>query len=189
MRLKKMIGVILATAICLTSSVTAFAAGLSAEEKLLLDKLKAGVEVDGTVVKVPAEFLTQAENELKKNGTDITADQAAIVSKKMDEVLAVAQANNVKSIADMKAIASEVLPLVEEAATAVGYTVAYDAAASNFSVTDPNGETVFSTKDVINQTGFDMTTTAAVGGSLVVLLAACVVVANKKKLFAKTIEA
>ena len=67
MKLKKLIGVALATVFCLTSSVTAFAAGISADEQLLLDKLKAGVEVDGTVVQAPAEFLAQAENELKTN--------------------------------------------------------------------------------------------------------------------------
>lgn len=192
MKKKSFLAVVLTLAMCFVSSVNVMAAtGLTADEESILAKLKAGIEVNGQVVQVPASYLNQAENELMSNAEDVTAEQAAVINGKIDEVAAIAKAENITSAADLKnsASADQLVAIVKDAAAVVGYTVAYDAASGAIDVADPDGNSVFATKNVINQTGFDMTTTVAVGSVLVTLLAASIVIASKKKLFVKTLEA
>lgn len=189
MKLRKILGVAAATILCLASSITALGAGLSASEQALLDQLKAGFTVNGVLIEVPASVINQVENELMKNDVDVTAKQADVILAKLDEAVALAEELNVTSIEDVKAKANKFLPIAKEAAKVVNYTIAYDAAKGIVTVANPNGNTVFATKNVINQTGFDLTTTVVAGGVVVTLLAACFVVASKKKLFVKAVEA
>lgn len=192
MKKKSVLTLLLAFLLCLASSISAMAAtGLTADEETILDKLRAGVEINGKTVEVPASYINQAENELMKNAQDITAEDAALINSKIDEVAAIAKAENITKASDLKnsASAEKIIGLVQEAAAVVGYTVSYDAASGIVNVLDPNGNSVFTTKNVINQTGFDMTATVVAGSVLVTLLAACAVVAGKKKLFVRAIEA
>lgn len=192
MKRKSIFSIVLILVLSLASSVTAFAAtGLSEAEESILAKLEAGVEVNGQVIEVPAAYINQAENEFMKNDVDVTADQAEVINSKIDEVAEIAKAENITKASDLANSESidELVAIVKEAAEVVDYTVAYDAATGVVSVTDPAGVDVFTTKSVINQTGFDMTATVVVGSVLVTLLAACIVIASKKKLFVSALEA
>lgn len=192
MKKKSIFSIVLILVLSLASSVTAFAAtGLSEAEESILAKLEAGVEVNGQVIEVPASYINQAENEFMKNDVDVTADQADVINSKIDEVAEIAKAENITKASDLANSDSidELVAIVKEAAEVVDYTVAYDAATGVVSVTDPAGVDVFTTKSVINQTGFDMTATVVVGSVLVTLLAACIVIASKKKLFVSALEA
>lgn|GEM_PF-3205333 len=189
MKIKKMIFAALTMAFCLVGTTTAFAAGISADEQAILDKLKAGVTVDGKTVTVPADIINQVQNEFAKNETDVTAAQASVINAKMDEVTAIVKADKLTTVDQLKAEADKLVPIVKAAAAEIDYTVAWDTSAQNFSVTDPSGDTVYTSKEVVNQTGFDLSTTVAVGALIVTLLAACLVVASKKNLFAKANEA
>lgn len=187
MKIKKFMVAAVATMLCLAGTMTAFAAGISTDEQAIIDKLKAGFTVDGKTVSVPTDIINQVENEFMKNETDVTAAQASVIEGKMDEVIAFAQANDVTDVASAKEYADDIIPLVQAAASEIGYTVAYDASSdTGLTVSDPEGNTVYTSKAVVNQTGFDMTAPIAVGVGMVAILAACVVVASKKNLFAKT---
>lgn len=187
MKLRKILSVAAATLLCLASSITALGAGLTASEQALLDQLKAGITVNGVVIEVPASVINQVENELMK--IDVTADQADVILAKLDEAVVLAEELDVTSIEDFKAKANKFLPIAKEAAKVVNYTIAYDAAKGMVTVANPSGNTVFATKNVINQTGFDLTATVVVSGVVVTLLAACFAVASKKKLFVKEVQA
>lgn len=191
MKMKKILGLVIVTVLCLSSSVTAFAAGLTKSEQEIINKLKAGIEVDGKVIDVPASYLNQAENEMAKNKTDITATEANAIIGNVDKAQAIMEKEGITSISELKTSdsANQIVSLAKSAATTAGYTVAYNAAKGVVSVKNPDGKTVFTTKNVINQTGFDLTNTVLAGSFLVTLLAACFVIASKKKLFVNAAEA
>jgi len=188
MKGKKFVVIILLSLISLFSPITAFAAGLSSGEEALLEKLKAGVELNGIVRRLPIEFLNQVENELMKNDTDITLEKAQYLSDRMDEVIAIAQSKNFTTVNDLKESINEIFPIIVEAADSVGYFVEFDAIEREVSVTDLDGNTVFTSKGIINQTGIDLTGLVITGGLIVILLTACIVVANKRNMFVKAIE-
>lgn len=189
MKAKKIFGLVVAAVLCLSTSITAFAAGLTNDEQAILDKLKAGVKVDGKVVEVPASYLNQAENALMK--TNVTAAQADAVMSKIDQAQAIIKKDGITSVAELKKSddAKEILGLAQSAAKEVGYTVAYNAAKGVITVSDKSGNNVLTSKNVINQTGFDLSTTLLAGGLMITLLAACALIARRKKLFVKTVEA
>jgi hypothetical protein len=192
MRKKSLAGLALTLIMCLMASTSAMAAtGLSKAEESILDNLKAGVEVNGKVVAVPASYINQAKNELMKNDVDITAKQAATINEKIDEAAAIVKKEKITKASDLKNSkeVNKVVELTKEAAGVAGYTVSYDAASGIVKVLDPDGNVVFTTKNVINQTGFDMQATAVAGIAFVTLLAACILVADRKKLFAGSVQA
>jgi competence protein ComGF len=192
MRKKSLLAALLTMTLCLASSVSAFAAtGLSEQEQLIMDQLKAGIEVDGTTIQFPEAYLNQCENELMKNKEDVTAEQADVIFAKIDNVEQIAQENHLDTLAEIKSseYIGDLVENVQAAAEVVDYKVDYNAAHEVVTVTGPDGNMVFTNKSVINQTGFDMTAPIVLGGVLVTLLAACTVVASKKKLFAKGMEA
>lgn len=193
MRSRKLITAIVVALTCTLYSTVAFAAtGLNAQEQAILTQLKAGVTVGGTTYNIPAEYINQAETEFMKDGVDVTEDQAALISANIAEAAAVMQKAGVTdpkalSAADQKAI----MAAVQEAAAAMDYKVSIDTAASPVTVTviGESGSTVFSNKNIINQTGYDLNATVAVIAFLAVVAAASVTVASKKKLFVGQTEA
>jgi len=196
MRSRKLITAIVVALTCTLYSTVAFAAtGLNAQEQAILTQLKAGVTVGGTTYNIPAEYINQAETEFMKDGVDVTADQAGVISANITEAAAVMQKAGVTdpmalSAADKKAIVAA----VQEAAAAMDYKVSIDTAASGsapvtVTVVSQSGSTVFSNKNVINQTGYDLNATVAVIAFLAVVAAASVTVASKKKLFVGQTEA
>lgn len=72
--MKKFLSLITVLALVAVTAVSASAAGINAEEKKVLDTIKAGVTVNGKTVNVPDNYLVQAENYL--NTIDMTAEQA-----------------------------------------------------------------------------------------------------------------
>ncbi|SCP96253.1 hypothetical protein [Anaerobium acetethylicum] len=193
MRSRKLSTAIVVALTCTLYSTVAFAAtGLNAQEQAILTQLKAGVTVGGTTYNIPAEYINQAETEFMKDGVDVTGDQAGVISANIAEAAAVMQKAGVTdpkalSAADQKAI----MAAVQEAAAAMDYKVSIDTAASPVTVTviGESGSTVFSNKNVINQTGYDLNATVAVIAFLAVVAAASVTVASKKKLFVGQTEA
>lgn len=181
----RMLSALFALVLCLAGSVSAMAAGMNAEEEALLQKLKDGITVDGQQVTLPASYLNQAENELMK--VDLSAEQADTLQAKIDEAAAVIQEEKITSPADLKKSArlEEVVGIAQEAAESVGYTVSFNASTKQVAVKDTEGNTVFETKNVINQTGFDFSSVLFAAAGFFAFLLAGVVVAGKKGLFAK----
>lgn len=172
-------------AMCGMFAVSAHAAdGITADEQAILDNLKAGVVVDGTVVNVPAEYINQAETYLKTN--DVTAEQATTIIVEIDNVKAVVKENKITDIKEIKgAVAKDILAHAEKAASTVGVTLTVSAD-NTIVVKDKTGKVLFTAeKGVIKATGDDYSSMFAMTGAIALLLAGAGVVASKKGYFAK----
>ncbi|MDF2943027.1 MAG: hypothetical protein K0S01_1885 [Herbinix sp.] len=167
------------------------ATGLSEAEELVLERLNEGVAMNGIVVRPPTAYLNQAENEFMKNEVDITMEQAAVINLKLDEVAKLVKTMDMYDVVHYKnsSTAKKLITLVEEAAAEANYTVSVDIANKSFNIMNSKGNYVFMAKDVINQTGFDLTPTVIVGGIMFSLLPLSFVIASRKKLFAKCVKA
>jgi len=184
--------IVLAVGMFFINSEYAMAAtGLSEAEELILERLSEGVEMNGIIVRPPASYLNQAENELMKNGVDITKEQAEIINLKIEEAAELVNTVSMDDIVHFKNsdTAKKLMIFVEEAAAVVNYTVSFDITKGTFNILNSEGNYVFMAKDVINQTGYDMTSTAIVGSVLLSLLVVCFVIASRMKLFVNMVEA
>lgn len=202
MKLKRLL--VLATAITTlfvsTLSVCA-ATGISADEQKVLDRLKAGITVNGVVKQVPTEYYNMAVTDLTNNGADLTADQVSTIIGDIDSAQSVISSDSsIKSLSDVKNSS--------KFSTVVAYANAAAAVANPnlVSVIDVSGNikivdkavgdgssaattTVAETGSIIKQTGVDLTQTVIVLLSMATVMTACVFVANKKKLFSFNAEA
>ena len=171
MKLKKLIVCAMATIMVAASSLTAFAAEMTTEEKDIIAALKdAGV---------PAEYVTQAENYLAKDDVTVTAAQATTIKTEIAE--AKATANGTLDINKLTAAQKEAIVAdVQAAAAAVDLKVSYDSTASTIKVADKTGATVVSVSDsAVKDTGADMSTTVAVVSVLGAALVACAAASKK----------
>jgi hypothetical protein len=161
------------------------ASGLSEAEVSILDKLHEKFIIGGMEVQIPTSYLNQAENELIKNNVDITPEQAEIIIAKVDEALQIAKTINIRTISDFEQseAVEKIVVLVKEAASAANYTISVDIFSGSVDIVDPDGNSMYLVKEVINQTGYDLSQSIGVGILLLSMLTACVVVGCKYKLF------
>jgi hypothetical protein len=167
------------------------ATGLSEAEESILERLTEGVEMNGMVVRPPTAYLNQAENEFMKNKVDITMEQAAVINLKLDEIAEIVKTMDLYDITHYKnsSTARKLVTLVEEVAAEANYTVSIDIANKSFNIVNSNGNYVFMAKNVINQTGFDLSLSVIVGSILISFIPICYVIASKMKLFVKPMKA
>ncbi len=186
--MKKLALIVLAIAILLVPmSIAASAAGdINTYEKIVLDALKAGVEVDSATVTVPAEYITQAENFLKT--IDMTETQSKEIIAKIDDTKALIKASDIHSSGELDKLPvdtkQKILDNGKAAAAVVDAVLTYDG--EDVKVTF-GGDTVFEDTPIVKVTGAEADFTlpvVAVAGS-VLLLAAAAVVASKKGLLSK----
>lgn len=194
-KMKKVLSVLMAGAMTLAMSVSAFAAtGVSAAEQTILDtaKLKAielGVDVSkSTQYK---NYYSQAETYLASN--DLSEEQVNAMVTAVNEAAATAKtemsAQGVTKLSDLSksvlgSLESKVASQITTAAAKVGIEIS--ASSNGWSVKAVNnGTTVASSSNVIKQTGApDFTTTVVMSAMFVGAVAVCGVVAKKRKLFA-----
>ncbi len=172
MKLKKLLVCAMATMMVAASTLTAFAAELTAEEKAVIQAL--------TDAKVPAEYITQAENYLAKDDVTVTADQATAIKKEIADAKAtVGTTDLAKLTADQK---SAIVADIEAAAAAVNLKVEVNSAKEEVKIVDAKGNAVANvaaTDAPFQDTGADMSTTVAVLAVLGVALVACAVASKK----------
>lgn len=141
--MKKFLSLITVLALVAVTAVSASAAGINAEEKKVLDTIKAGVTVNGKTVNVPDNYLVQAENYL--NTIDMTAEQANQVIAAVDEAKEFIKTNN---ITDLNALTGaqkqSILSMAQKAADVVGLKI---------TITDSTGKTVATFDAAIKVTG------------------------------------
>ena len=186
----KVFAAVLALAFSMAGAVSASAAsqGITEEEQKLLDKFKAGIEVNGEMVTPPASYINQAENELMR--TDVTSEEIAILNERMDEIYAIIQEEQLTTPAEARQSGrlNEMVEIGQEAAAVVDYTLSFNASTRVVTVKNEAGEVIFETKNVVNQTGFDFTATFVTIGILGASLVAGIAVAGRKGLFAREAE-
>ncbi len=187
--LKKLLVVVMSLAMVFAMTVTAFAASeLSPEEKALLDKIKAGVVVNGATVAVPDDYITQAQAYLTKN--DLSATQVDILSKAVDEVVADVKASGVKSFNEMvntPALNSKIVAVLNDANTKADLGLTITAGDNKLTISDANGKIFEDT--TTKHTGSDYRTVAIAGLGIIVVLAACGIIISKKRLHNASAEA
>lgn len=149
--MKKFLSLITVLALVAVTAVSASAAGINAEEKKVLDTIKAGVTVNGKTVNVPDNYLVQAENYL--NTIDMTAEQANQVIAAVDEAKEFIKTNN---ITDLNALTGaqkqSILSMAQKAADVVGLKITITGG-SQIVITDSTGKTVATFDAAIKVTG------------------------------------
>lgn len=133
------------------------ATGISDAEQSILDKLKSGAVINGEMSYLPISYVNQAENELISNEVDITEEQADMIINKIDEAIEImsvmgnVDSNNIP----YSEAALRLLTVATEAANAMDYEVSVDIVNSSIEVKNSEGDTVFITKNMVNQTGYN----------------------------------
>ena len=178
MKLKKLLVCGLATVMLMSMSITAFAATLTADEQSIITTL--------TNAGVPAQYVTQAQNYLAGNATDVTAAQATAINTQI--TAAKATAGSVTSIVALTTAQKNTIAAnLSTAGQAISVTVTYDATANSIKAVDTlSGTTILNasldaTTPIIKTTGVNMNTTIAIVAILAMALVACGVVVSKKR--------
>lgn len=192
-KMKKLVSFVLAGAMTLAMSVSAFAAtGVTAAEQKILDQAKVKAEelgVDTNTSSQYKSYYAQAESYLVKN--DLSQEQINAMVAAIDEAAATAKAemaaNGVTRLGDLSpsvfsALEDKVAAQITKAAEAVGIKVV--ATKDGWAVQDLDNNKIVTPGNPIKQTGSDMTTTVVMAVMFVGALSACVVVAKKRNLFA-----
>lgn len=193
-RMKKVFSVLMASAMTLAMSVSAFAAtGVTAAEQTILDTAKSkavelGVNVDTSVQY--KNYYSQAETYLASN--DLSQEQVNAMVAAVEEAASTAKAEmnaqGVTKLSDLSkdtfsTLETKVANQVTAAAAKVGITIS--ATADGWTVKAvSNGTTVASSSNVIKQTGADLSTTVVMAAMFIGAVAVCGFVATKRKLFA-----
>jgi hypothetical protein len=159
MKRKILVTILLTVLFCIVNTKPVIASTeLSEAEESILDNLKKEFEIQGKVIEIPSFYLNQAENELRKNQTDLTKEQADAINYKINEAIHIAQTINLETVDifnNTKAIEKIVL-LVKDAASIANYTVSVDILNKTVKVTDTLGNTINLEKATIKQTGLSV---------------------------------
>ncbi len=153
------------------------ASGLSDAEQAILDKLRAGAVIDGEMSYLPIGYINQVENELLSNEVDLTKEQADMLVKKIDEAIEImstigyVDSNTIPT----SEAAFKLLTVATEAANVLDYEVSVDIVNSSIELKNSDGDTVFISKNMVNQTGKSDSALLVKGGwvlvNLIVILA------------------
>lgn len=177
---------LLATAVAVTATVGASAAGINAAEQKILDELHTTVSLNGVAKSIPASYINQAENYF--NTVDITDEQATQVVAGIEDSKAYIESTGVAHIKDLSSDQIDTLVGKVNAALApVNLTLTYSkpsgtyssytTSAGTYSIIDANGNVVFNTTgndNPIKTTGadFNVPGVVAVAGVGVLLVSA-----------------
>lgn len=186
--MKKLTVILLAiTLLLIPMSVSVSAAGeLNSFEQSIIDSLKAEIKNGDKIIKVPVEYINQAENFLKT--IDVTESQSETIinyinlTKKHIEEAELTKTTDLKTLP--VEIKRDILNNGKKAAEAVGAVLTYDG--ENLTVVH-NGTPVFDDAPIIKVTGSNANFTSSlllILGSVAALVAAFVV-ALKKGLLVK----
>lgn len=183
--MKKILCFVTSLAMCGLFAVNVNAAeGITADEQAILNELKAGVEVDGKTVSVPAEYINQAESFLKTN--DVTAEQAKTINAEIAAAKEIVKTNKITDVKEIKgSVASEIFARAKSAAATVGVTLEVGAD-KTITVKDKAGNALFVVSNgVIKATGDNYSMMFGMTGAIALILVGAGVVAGKKGYFAK----
>ncbi len=182
--MKKLFAILLTIAILLIpmSLTVGAAAALNADEQRIIAALKEKVNVNGIEVKIPENYVTQAENYLKT--IEVSKAQA-------DEIIAYIAAGqeiikdtDIKNSTDLKVLAQghkeEILELGQKASAVVNATLTYDGKDVTI-VSNETGAVLFDAAPIVKTTGADVDFSAmAVVLSSVAVILGVAFVASKK---------
>ena len=135
---------LLATAVAVTATVGASAAGINAAEQKILDELHTTVSLNGVTKSIPASYINQAENYF--NTVDITDEQATQVVAGIEDSKAYIESTGVAHMKDLSSDQIDTLVgKVNAALSPVSLTLQYTKSTGAVSIVDASGNVVFST--------------------------------------------
>lgn len=181
--MKKIISVVVCIILAAAVALNASAAGLDASKQKIMDALKSSFKVDGKIVSLPDDILTQAENYLKRDDVTITASQADSIVRQVNEAAEIVKAAGATKIADLKAAdKTAILGKIQKAAEVVNLTVAVDSSKNVISIL--SGDQLVATDEAaLKVTGPNPASLIIFAGIGLFLLTGCFVAARKAKLF------
>lgn len=140
--MKKLSAFLLALVIVAATAITAFAAGINANEKSVLDTLGKSINMNGNAMYIPADFVNQAENYF--NTIDMTEQEAKDINAKLLEMGKFLESTGANNIADMKyEEKQQLLDYGKEVVGVIGMTMEYDKATRNLIIYAPDGRIAF----------------------------------------------
>lgn len=188
---KGILAAILAVMMMFVAVKPAYAGSINANEDKLLNEFSAVVsEYSGAVGGHDKQYASEARNALNNDLIDLDDAAYGKFSQVIKDCKAILANNNVKTGADGRAVAPQLLSAINGVAKDYNMTVSLkDNGDAVVSITDPSkpGSTakpVAGTKSNVNQTGFGLAQTALVAGATATILAGAFFVARKNKLFA-----
>lgn len=167
--MKKFLAILFALALVAMLPLTAFAAGLNDYEKEVLDVLKGTVELgNGKTYKIPAQYITKAQNYFLSDSCDMTEAQAdAIISYiNAGKAIVKEEAANVTDktfeLKDLpKGAREEILDLGKAACQEIGLELQYNGRNNTVVITEAGSTTpIFQSDAVIKTTGQAVTVDA-----------------------------
>lgn len=139
--MKKVSAIIVALLLVATTAISAFAAGINADEQRVLDAAKSTVKIDGAEIAWPDAFVNQLENYL--NTVELTSDQADAIVAAYGEGKVILQNNSVTNISKASfAVKQDLLAVLQKAAAAVDATASYNKATGEVTVTAADGTVI-----------------------------------------------
>ena len=143
-------------------------------EEELRAYLKGNLTVNGKTIKIDEKYITSIERYLDSN--DLTDEQATAIKAKVDQGLALMEAEGVTDPTKLSsAKKSELLSIGQEAAAVVDLKLQYDSSDATISVLDSNGKVIdsFSTNsNKLVQTGKSNVIYVALAGVAIIAVAA-----------------
>ncbi len=141
--MKKVTAILVALMLVAMTAVTAFAAGINAAEKAVLDELSTSVTMQGKEMSISADFINQTENYF--NTIEMTDDESAqiiAIIKEGKNFLANSGASN---IADLTyAQKEQLLGYGQSAVGVLGMTMSFDKTSKTLTIYAPDGSVAFS---------------------------------------------
>jgi hypothetical protein len=140
--MKKITSIFVALMLVAVTAVTAFAAGINSNEQAVLDELNATISMQGSTMKIPAEFVNQAESYF--NTIEMTADESSQIIAVIKEGESFLSNSGAANIADLSAEQKqELLSYGQKAVAVIGMTMTYDNTSKTLYIYDASGATAF----------------------------------------------
>ena len=140
--MKKLSAILVGLFLVATTAVTAFAAGINANEQAVLDELNKSVTMGGVEMVIPESFVNQAESYF--NTIELTEAQSKTIVAAINEGIDFLSKSNASNISKLTyAQKKELLAIGRKAADVVELTMSYDNANRELIIKTAAGEVVF----------------------------------------------
>lgn len=141
--MKKISSIFVTVVLVAFSAVSVFAAGINVNEKTIIDALNTPIAMAKGNMKIPSEFINQAENYF--NTIEITEEESKAIIANLEEMGRFMTGTGAENITDMTyAQKQELLAHGRKVVGVIGLTMEYNMAERLLIIYDPNNNIIFS---------------------------------------------
>lgn len=150
--MKKLSAILIALVLVAATAITAFAAGINSSEQAVLDELRTSVNMNGSKMVIPTEYVNQAENYF--NTIDMTADESSQIIAIIKEGKSFLENSGANNIADLTLDQKkELLAYGQRVVGVIDMTMSYDKTTKMLTIYAPNGEVAFTAVPTLTKNG------------------------------------